>query len=94
MGVGRSRQELIGKGPDRRYPETVLEPLGSNIYFILIGGHIEDIFKKKPWGFFHKFVQNAPKIYLSHSSRVLSKNALQYVHDVLSPIPTEFIVNF
>ena len=25
-----SRQEMAGKGPDRRYPETVLEPLGSN----------------------------------------------------------------
>ena len=51
-------------------------------------------FQKKPWGFFHKFTQNAPKIYLSHSLRVLSKNALQYVHNVLSQIPTEFIVNF
>ena len=25
-----SRQEMAGKGPDRRYLETVLEPLGSN----------------------------------------------------------------
>ena len=25
-----SGQEMAGKGPDRRYPETVLEPLGSN----------------------------------------------------------------
>ena len=31
-GVDRegSGQEMAGKGPDRRYPETVLEPLGSN----------------------------------------------------------------
>ena len=31
-GVDRegSGQEMAGKGPDRRYPEMVLEPLGSN----------------------------------------------------------------
>ena len=30
MGVNRSRPEMAGKGPDRRYPEMVLELLGSN----------------------------------------------------------------
>ena len=47
-------------------------------------------FQKKPWGFFQKFAQNAPKIYLSHSSRVLSKNTLKFVHNV----PTRFISMF
>ena len=32
-----SGQELAGKGPDRRYPETVLEPLGSNTWTLLSG---------------------------------------------------------
>ena len=44
-------------------------------------------FQKKPWGFFHKFTQNAPKLCLSHSLRVLSKNASKYIHNV----PTRFI---
>ena len=47
-------------------------------------------FSKKPWGFFHEFAQNAPKIYLSHSLRVLLKNAPKFVHNV----PTGFIPMF
>ena len=61
---------------------------------VLIGGHIENIFKKKPWGFFHKFTQNASKLYLSHSLRVLSENAPKYVLNMLNHISNEFTKSF
>ena len=44
---------------------------------------------KKPWGFFHKFVQNLPTIYLNHSSRVLS----QITHNLITICPTIYSMN-
>jgi len=36
----------------------------------------------EPTGFFHNFDQNVPTMCLSHSLRVLSKNAHKYAHNV------------
>ena len=47
-------------------------------------------FLNEPPGFFDNFVQNLPTICLSHSLRVLSKNAQKFDHNVLNHILNEF----